>query len=116
MALKLNIYRTIPGVTTASATTIYTAPTGYTGVVLLVNVANIGTTTRTVSLFHRRPTSLGGFIDTSIAEGFPIPKNDAINLVDGKLFLQTGDSLVIQGPSSGFADLEYVVSILETLN
>lgn len=111
MALKLNIYRTIPGVTTASAATIYTAPTGYTGVVLLVNVANIGTTTRTVSLFHRRSGT-----DTSIAEGFPIPKNDAINLVDGKLFLQTGDSLVIQGPTTGFADLEYVVSILETLN
>ena len=111
MALKLNIYRTIPGVTAASATAVYTAPTGYTGVVLLGNIANIGTATRTVSVFHRR-----GGTDTAIVENFPVPKNDSTNVITGKLFLQTGDSIVIQGPTTGFADLEYVVSILETLN
>jgi len=111
MALKLNIYRTIPGVTATTATVVYTAPSGYTGVVLYANIANIGTTVRTASVFHRR-----GATDTAIVENFPIPKNDSTNVVTGKLFLQTGDSLVIQGPATGNTDLEYVVSILETLN
>lgn len=111
MALKLNIYRTIPGVTATTATVVYTAPTGYTGVVLLGNIANIGTTTRTVSVWHRR-----GATDTAIVENFPIPREDATNVISGKLFLQSGDSLVIQGPSAGNTDLEYLVSILETLN
>ena len=73
MALKLNIYRTIPGVTAATATAVYTAPTGYTGVVLLGNIANIGTTTRTVSVFHRRSGT-----DTAIVENFPLPKNTLV--------------------------------------
>ena len=111
MALKLNIYRTIPGVTATTAVVVYTAPTGYTGVVLIGNIANIGTAVRTVSVFHRR-----GATDTAIVEDFPIPSKDATNVISGKLFLQTGDSLVIQGPATGNTDLEYVVSILETLN
>jgi len=114
MALKLNIYRTIPGVTTATATVVYTAPTGYTGVVLLGNIANIGASVEKISVWHRREAT-----DTAIVENFPIPGEDATNVISGKLFLQSGDSLVIQGSTDITANpgnLEYLVSILETLN
>jgi hypothetical protein len=42
MALALNVFQTITAVVSTSATVVYTAPVGYTGVVLLAQVANIG--------------------------------------------------------------------------
>ena len=46
--------------------------------------------------------------------GFPVPANDATNLLAGKLVLETGDSLVIS--SSDNTDVKFIASILETLN
>ena len=42
MALALNVFQTVTAVVPASPTVVYTAPVGYTGVVLLAQVANIG--------------------------------------------------------------------------
>ena len=110
MALKLNIFRTITELVSTSATSVYTAPTGYTGVVLLANIANVDTTnTHTVTLVHRR-----GATDTEIVSGFPIGKNDSSNLIAGKLFLESGDQLILSGNTNSF--LKAVISILETLN
>lgn len=110
MALKLNIFRTITEIVSTSATSVYTAPTGYTGVVLLANIANIDTTnTHTVTFVHRRSAT-----DTEIVSGFPIAKNDSTNLVSGKLFLESGDQLILSG--SNATNLKAVISILETLN
>jgi len=41
MALALNVFQTVTAVVNTSATVVYTAPVGYTGVVLLAQVANI---------------------------------------------------------------------------
>ena len=110
MALKINIYQTVTPTVNTSDTVIYTAPVAYTGVVLYVNISNISTSTvRTVTLKHRRSAT-----DTEIVSAFPIAPNDATNLVDGKLFLETGDQLVLSGSNS--TDLKAVISILETLN
>ena len=54
MALALNVFQTIPYVAPTGAVGIYTAPTGYTGVVLLAQAANVGSATRTVSLSFKR--------------------------------------------------------------
>ena len=54
MALALNVFQTITAVVSTSATVVYTAPVGYTGVVLLAQVANIGATSEDVTLTHRR--------------------------------------------------------------
>lgn len=113
MALALNVFKTITEVATTNAVGIYTAPVGYTGVVLLAQAANIGNNTRTVSFSHKR-TVIGIAVTTEILKDFPISASDTANLVAGKLVLESGDVLVLSA-SSG-TDIKFLGSILETLN
>jgi len=109
MALKLNVFKTITEIVPTSPAIIYTAPVGYTGVVLLGQVANISSTSYDVTLIHRRNST-----NTEIVKNFPVSGNDTINLISGKLFLESGDSLVLSG--SNGVNLKFISSILETLN
>lgn len=109
MALALNVFKTVTSVVSASPTIVYTAPVGYTGVVLLAQVANTGTTSHDVTFLHRRVST-----DTRILKEYPISGGDTANLLVGKLVLESGDKLVISG--SNGTDLEFIASILETLN
>jgi hypothetical protein len=109
MALALNVFRTVTSVVGVASTTIYTAPVGYTGVVLLAQVTNIGSTSQDISFTHRRSNT-----DTEILKEFPISGNDTANLLAGKLVLESGDKLVLSGSSE--TDLKFIASILETLN
>lgn len=109
MALALNVFQTVTAVVSVTPTVIYTAPVGYTGVVLLAQVANIGATSADVTLVHRRSST-----DTEMLKQFPISTNDTANLLAGKLVLESGDRLVLSG--SNATDLKFVGSILETLN
>ena len=113
MALALNNYNTITGVVGTNAVCIYTAPTGYSAIVLLAQATNIGSDTQTINFSHERTTS-GIAVTTEILQGFPVPSNDAANLLAGKLVLESGDSLVIS--SSSATDVKYISSVLETLN
>ena len=49
-AAAVNVFQTITNVVGTSTVGIYTAPVGYTGVVLLAQVTNTGTSTHTISL------------------------------------------------------------------
>jgi hypothetical protein len=109
MALALNVFQTVTAVVNTSPTEVYTAPVGYTGVVLLAQVANIGATSQDVTLVHRRSST-----DTEMLKQFPISANDTANLLAGKLVLESGDKLVLSG--SNGTNLKFVGSILETLN
>jgi hypothetical protein len=109
MALALNVFQTITAVVSTSPTVVYTAPVGYTGVVLLAQVANIGATSEDVTLTHRRSST-----DTEMLKEFPISGNDTANLLAGKLVLESGDKLVLSG--SDASNLKFIGSILETLN
>jgi len=109
MALALNVFQTVTAVVDTSPTEIYTAPVGYTGVVLLAQVANIGATSEDVTLAHRRSST-----DTEILKEFPIAANDTANLLSGKLVLESGDKLVLSGSDN--TNLKFIVSIIETLN
>lgn len=113
MALALNIYQTITGIVTTGSVGIYTAPTGYSAIVLLAQTTNVGSDTQTINFSHERTTA-GIAVTTEILQGFPVPANDAANLLAGKLVLETGDSLVIS--SSSDTDVKFISSILETLN
>ena len=113
MALALNVFKTITKVATTNAVGIYTAPVGYTGVVLLAQAANIGNNTQTISFSHKRTTA-GIAVTTEILKNFPISASDTANLVAGKLVLESGDVLVLSA-SSG-TDIKFLGSILETLN
>jgi hypothetical protein len=109
MALPLNIFQTVTAVVSTSPTEVYTAPVGYTGVVLLAQVANIGETSEDITLIHRRSST-----DTEMLKNYPIDGNDTANLLSGKLVLENGDKLVLSG--SNGTNLKFIVSILETLN
>jgi hypothetical protein len=109
MALALNVFKTITAVVDTSPAEIYTAPVGYTGVVLLAQVANIGVTSEDVTFVHRRVST-----DTQILKSFPIASHDTANLLAGKLVLESGDKLVLSG--SNGTNLKFIASVLETLN
>ena len=113
MALPLNVFKTVTKVATTNAVGIYTAPVGYTGVVLLAQAANIGGGTQTVSFSHQRTTA-GIAVTTEILKDFPISPNDSANLLGGKLVLESGDVLVLS--ASNVTDIKFIGSILETLN
>jgi len=109
MALALNVFKTVTKVASTSPEIIYTAPIGYTGVVLLAQVANISSSSYDVSLSHRRSA-----VTTEMLKNYPISGNDTANLLSGKLVLESGDSLILSG--SNATNLKVIVSILETLN
>lgn len=109
MALSLNVFQTTTAVVSTSPTIIYRAPVGYTGVVLLAQVTNIGIDSQDVTFILKR-----GAINTELLNQYPISRNDSVNLLSGKLVVQSGDELVLFGSTS--TDLKFVASILETLN
>jgi hypothetical protein len=113
MALALNVFKTITKVATTNAVGIYTAPVGYTAVVLLAQATNIGNNTQTVSFSHQRSTA-GIAVTTEIVKSFPISANDTANLLSGKLVLESSDILVFS--ASNATDIKFLGSILETLN
>jgi hypothetical protein len=113
MALPLNVFKTITKIATTSPVGIYTAPVGYTGVVLLAQVANIGSSTYTISFSHQRTTS-GIAVTTEILKDFPVQGNDSTSLFQGKLTLESGDALVLSASNS--SNIKFIGSVLETLN
>jgi hypothetical protein len=113
MALPLNVYKTITTVVSTGAVGIYTAPIGYSGVVLLAQAANIDTNTHTISFSHKR-NIVGVAVTTEIMKDFPIGGNDTTTLLGGKLVLESGDSLTIS--ASDGTNIKFIGSILETLN
>jgi len=113
MALALNAYKTITKVATTSPVGIYTAPTGYSGIVLLAQVANVGSQTYTVTVSHQRSVS-GTAVTTEIVKDFAIPANDTASILNGKLVLEPNDILVLSGNNA--SNLKFIGSVLETLN
>jgi len=109
MALALNVFQTVTKVAPTSAVGIYTAPVGYTGVVLLAQAANVGSVTRTVSISHKRDS-----VTTEIVKDLPIEASDTANLLPGKLVLETNDVLMLSANNA--SDVKFLGSILETLN
>jgi hypothetical protein len=109
MAQALNVFKTITANVTTSSTSVYTAPAGYSTVVLLAQVSNIGANAITVSSDHVRSGN-----PTNIITATPLPTSDAVTLLTGKLILQTGDSINISASANNSAQL--LLSILETAN
>jgi len=108
-AAAVNVFRTITETVGLTTSIVYTAPIAYTGVILLSQVTNTGSTTETVSFGYRRTGD-----DTPIVSDLAIPPNDTVNLLAGKLVVETGESLTLVG--SNATNLKYLSSVLETSN
>ena len=109
MSGALNIFKTVTYNVTNVSATAYTAPIGYSAVVLLAQVSNTTLNTITISADHKRSTTL-----TNILTNAPLPKSDAISLLSGKLILQTGDGINVSASVNNAGQM--ILSILETAN
>ena len=108
MPAALNNFRTVTATVTNTIANVYTAPQGYSTVVLLAQVSNI---TNGTILVSGNIYQIGGN-NVSLVQQAPLPSNDAINLVGGRLILQTGDSFAVGANVNGASQL--VLSLLET--
>ena len=113
MALPLNVFKTVTKIATTSTVGIYTAPTGYSGVILLAQAANTDGNSHVINFAHKR-TKAGIAVTTEILSNYPIQGNDTVSLLQGKLILQSSDALVLSADNS--SSVKVIVSILETLN
>ena len=110
MALPLNVFKTVTHVATTGAVGIYTAPTGYTGVVLMAQAANVHSTDTTdITFSHKRSSTV-----TEITKDFAISANDSASLISGRLVIEPSDSIEVS--ASAASKIKITVSILETLN
>jgi hypothetical protein len=116
--LPLNTFKTIPAPVTEKVANLYTCPIGVTAIVLLAQVSNISSTISYVTFNHFR---LG--TATSLAKSIPIPGNDALAVLTGRLVLQSGDSIQVnQEKAPGETSvtnpnsLQIVVSLVESAN
>lgn len=117
MALALNNYETVVQTVdrNLSLSKIYTAPVGYDSIILLAQAANISNVqTNTVTLILET-VKTGSTVRTEVIKNFPIGPNDSVSLLQGKLVLQTGDSLIVQAGNDD-NQLKFIASVLETLN
>jgi hypothetical protein len=108
MPAALNTFRTVTANLTSSIANVYTAPQGYSTVVLLAQVSNL---TGSTILVSGNVYQIAGN-NVSLVQNAPLPSQDAINLVGGRLILQTGDSFAAGANVSGASQL--VLSLLET--
>ncbi len=107
--LALNRFKTETIQLTTGDQTVYTAPTGYTGIVLYAHVTNYGSAQTTLTMAHVR-----GATTTEIIKDANVPVNDAYIPLDGKLVLQTNDS--IKASAGANSTLKVLLSVLETAN
>ena len=109
MALALNRFKTYTIVLTTSNQTVYTAPTGYTGIILYAHVTNYGGAATSLTMSHVRSSTT-----TEIIKGANVPIKDADIPLEGKLVLETSDS--IQASAGANTTLKVLLSVLETAN
>jgi len=113
-AAAVNNFRTITSVVGIATSTIYEAPVGFVGVFLLAQASNIDSTTHTISFYHNRNVTGVGTVTTEIVKDYHLAPNDTLNLLPGKLVLETGDFISVSADNS--VNVKFLASILETSN
>ena len=111
-AVALNTFKTVRHLVSDSNVGIYTSPIGVASIVLYAQATHVASNEDVyfVSFSHARPDE--DPIDFEIIKDGPVIPNDALNLLTGRLVLETGDELIVSGNTTG--DVKVVVSILET--
>ena len=107
--LALNKFQTVTFQITTAEQIVYTAPTGYTAIVLYAHIANFGTLDSTVTMKHIRSST-----ETEIIKGANVPISEAFVPMSGKLVLETNDSIRISSQKND--TLKVILSLLETAN
>jgi hypothetical protein len=107
--MAINVFKNVTANLTTSGATLYTAPTGYSGIVLLAQVSNLTDNTVATSVFVQK-----NGVQTSLATDFEIPGNDAAGILTGKLVLEVGQQIFASASANSSAQI--TLSILESQN
>ena len=107
--MAINIFKNVTANLTTTGDTVYTAPLGYTGIVLLAQVSNLTGGTVSASMFVQKGANL-----TSLVTDFEIPTQDAAGMLTGKLVLEPGQQVFATASANSSAQL--TMSILESQN
>ena len=105
MASPINVFKSATANLTTVQSTIYTTPASITTVVLLAQVSNVSGSSANV-------TFLTSSSNTELVKDFTIPVGDAAALIDGKLILESGESILAY--ASANSQLKITLSILES--
>ena len=126
--IPLNTFKNINRPLTGNNTVIYSTATGLTSIVLLAQATNVDNAdiVHNVTMKHYKPgvntnlkpgDEVPGIWETSsttiIVNNAPIPPNDSLILLGGKLVLETFD--FISAESDGI-EVHFIGSVLETAN
>ena len=109
--MALNVFKNITHNVSQAGDLIYTAPAGFSSIVLMIQVTNINNATATASLSL---ISNDDSTETFLASEYEIPAKDVAGLLTGKLVLEQGQSIFISGNDD--SSLQLVMSILESQN
>ena len=111
-AVALNTFKTVRHLVTNQAVGIYTAPIGVASIILYAQATYVGNDDQVkfITFSHVRPEA--DISDFQIVENGPVIPNDALNLLSGRLVLETNDELQVFGNTTG--DVKVVISVLET--
>ena len=111
MATPLNTFKTVTVTLTTSDQVIYTAPAGFTGIILMAQVANVDSTNNAdVTFGLTGPDS----VYTELVKGYTVPIKDAATVLTGKLVVEQGSTL--HAFASANNRLKMTLSVLESLN
>jgi hypothetical protein len=111
---QLNTFKSIQFTFTQTNDVIYTAPAGYTAIVLNAQTANVKTSPAPGDCWVTLQLEKSNGTTKTLVNQLIIPTNDAANLATGKLVLEAGDKL--KGSAESVASLDLTLSFLETLN
>lgn len=110
MAFGLNVFRTITADLTTVGAELYTAPAGYSAIVLSAQISNNSASPQTVSMNVLKDDSS----ESALLTNFTVPANDAASALVGKLVLTTGLGISATAGANGV--LTCTLSILESKN
>ncbi len=108
---ELNRFKTVTHVVTTNNDVVYTTPTGYSGIILMAQITNIGATTESVTFSHYDTSAT---TETELLKNYDIPTEDAASPLTGKLIVEAGDSIKMQ--ASANSAFKLTLSILESSN
>jgi len=108
MATPINTFKTVTANLTTNTETLYTAPAITSTIILMAQVTNVGGTTEDVTAYHYD----GSTVSTELVKEFPVPINDAVGVLTGKLILMPGQSFTAS--ASANSALKITLSLLET--
>lgn len=107
---QINTFRTITANVTNVETTVYSAPFGVTAIILMAQVANVTANSGNVTFTH----STSANVNTELVKNYVIPRNDAANLLTGKLIVEQNNSVKIVASSN--STFKLTMSVLESTN